>query len=308
MAKESFNQLSTSQTIKSGLEIIMIAGSLILTVILFIGLGIWTYETSRFLGGFGVMLGFTIGVAGVFGLMTRQIAVGLSSGIKLHQNHVREIGSENMSMGLENTVRVGFSLIAVVGGIVFISLTAFYAGSYFHSLSDVPETFTCSNGREIPLTKVQDGNHDCDGNFFDDMEDEEEGLYIELTSSSPVFSFLSVIFYVISSLTMLTGLLGLATKIIADSVSIGLTMNGTIPLNENGGPSKSRGESNHEQDKIIIPCPDCDSTLRVKKVLDAKIRCPDCKGVFVLNDVINQQINIDELNTEEPDVQDDSEE
>jgi hypothetical protein len=287
---------------------ITIAGSLILTVSLILALGIWTYETSRFLGGFWVMLGLTIGVAGVFGLMTRQIAEGLSSGIKLHQNHVREIGSENMSMGLENTVRVGFSLIAVVGGIVFISLTAFYAGSYFHSLSDVPETFTCSNGMEIPLTKVQDGNHDCDGNFWDGMEDEEEGLYIELTSGSPIFSFLSVIFYVISSLTMVTGLLGLGTKIIADSVSIGLTMNGMIPLNENGEPTKSTGESDHDQDKIIIPCPTCEGTLRVKKVLDSKVRCPKCKGVFELNDVINQQNNIDELISEEPAVENDSEE
>lgn len=248
MRKDRFNQLSTTQTIQSGLEITVIATSLILVIILLIGLGIWTYETSRIIAIIEIMIGLTIGVAGVFGLMTRQIAEGLSSGIKLHQNQVRELGGKKMSMGLENTVRVGLSLIAVVGGIVFISLTSFYGGSYFHSLSDVPETFTCSNGMEIPLTKVQDGNHDCDGNFFDAMEDEEEGLYIELTSVSPVFSFLSVTFYVISTLTMLTGLLGLATKIIADSVSIGLTMSGTILPNENDNPTKLRGESDADYD------------------------------------------------------------
>lgn len=161
---------------------------------------------------------------------------------------------------------------------------------------------------EIPLTKVQDGNHDCDGNFWDAMEDEEQGLYIELTTSPPIFSFLSIIFYMISSLTMVTGLLGLGTKIIADSVSIGLTMNGMIPLNENGEPTKSKGKSDHDQDKIIIPCPTCEGILRVKKVLDSKVGCPKCKGVFELNDIINQQNNIDELISEEPAVENNSEE
>lgn len=267
--------LSTDRTIRSGLQTILvilmllgISGSIFVTELFF--RRYLSYTSYIFIG-----LGIVIALSGFFGLITKQFADGLSAGLGLHEQVKTGIQTKPKSMTIEQTLEAGFNVMRVIVGIVFLSILSFSVGSFLDSVSEPKTTFTCDDGELISISQVEDGIFDCSNGG-----DELVGTFQDAAGSNQTLKILSVTIKVFSMIIIVAGCLGLFTKGIADTVSIGLSLHDDrLTVSDIGEKAQKHSEKADETNpsKLMRACPQCSVSMKFPNSVGIKIRCPNCK-------------------------------
>jgi len=231
--------LSTGRTIRSGLQTVLvilmilgISGLLFVTELFFLR----NYES--YISFIFIVLGLVIALSGFFGLITKQFADGLSAGLGLHEQVKTGILTKPKSMTTEQTLNVGFDVMRIIAGIVFLYLLTFTVALLLGTFQD-PEG----------------SNHTL--------------LYL-----------LSQAFRIVGIIIIVAGCLGLFTKGIADTVSIGLSLHDDR-LTVSGIGEKAQNHSGKvdgtNPPKLMRACPQCSVPMKFPDLVGIKIRCPKCK-------------------------------
>ncbi|MDP7001668.1 MAG: hypothetical protein QGH90_07175 [Candidatus Poseidoniaceae archaeon] len=121
-------------------------------------------------------------------------------------------------LSVDGTLNAGLSII-IVTFLIMLLCGSFVALAFMLQENTESATeFTCNSGETVEAEWVQDGTSDCvDGS--DETEAAEEEIAGEKT-----FGFLSYIMFGIAGVVLVSGILGLSTKILADSISAGLAL------------------------------------------------------------------------------------
>ena len=128
-------------------------------------------------------------------------------------------------LSLEGTLTAGLSII-VVTFLIMVLCAAFVSLAFvLQEKTEGATEFTCKDGRTILAAWVGDGENDClDGS-------DETDVASEVIEGEKIFGTLSYMMFAIAGFVAFSGILGLSTKILADSISAGLALhaaNGNI--------------------------------------------------------------------------------
>ncbi|MBJ32464.1 MAG: hypothetical protein CMB69_00565 [Euryarchaeota archaeon] len=119
-------------------------------------------------------------------------------------------------LSLDDTLGSGLSLIAVTSSIVLITYIFIRLAFHFQTTADY---FVCSSGETIPSSYVHDGMMDCISG-----SDEAGGAYEEIQEGDKEFGMVSYVMLGVGLIVSLSGIFGIITKIMADSISAGLML------------------------------------------------------------------------------------
>ena len=121
-------------------------------------------------------------------------------------------------LSVDGTLNAGLSII-IVTFLIMLLCGSFVAVAFMLQGNTGRATeFTCNSGETVDATWVQDGTSDCgDGS-------DETSAAAEEIAGKKTFGFLSYIMFGIAGVVLVSGILGLSTKILADSISAGLAL------------------------------------------------------------------------------------
>ena len=119
-------------------------------------------------------------------------------------------------LSVDNTLKSGLSILGVAFLIVLF-VGSLIAIGFFLQEKEVSETFSCDNSNTIDAEYVEDGDDDCG-----DGSDEVNGARDDLETWK--LGFFSYTMFGCSAVFLIAGILGMSTKVIADSISAGLAL------------------------------------------------------------------------------------
>lgn len=211
-------------------SLLIFFGIVLLEVGLFIS-GIFVFlEFSVMIGIFLCSLATIVFISGFFGYMTKHTADAIAAGFTMNDIAEGAERTKQQHLSLNETLEIGASYILAITVIVVFSGLLFAAGTVF---SDVQaETYECQNGEIIKIESLEDGVNDCvrytdpaNGTSLFEYTGEDEALGVLEANATPTFlKWLGRSLIFASPFILLVGLVGLSSKFIADSVSIGLTL------------------------------------------------------------------------------------
>lgn len=123
---------------------------------------------------------------------------------------------EFRKLSVDNTLKSGLSILGVAFLIVLF-VGSLIAIGFFLQEKEVSETFSCDNSNKIDAEYVEDGDDDCG-----DGSDEVNGASDDLETRK--LGFFSYTMFGCSAVFLIAGILGMSTKVIADSISAGLAL------------------------------------------------------------------------------------
>lgn len=142
--------------------------------------------------------------------------------VHLVQSMVEDVKFRRLSV--DNTLKSGLSILGVAFLIVLF-VGSLIAMGFFLQEKEVSETFSCDNGNTTDAEYVEDGDNDCG-----DGSDEVNGARDDLETRK--LGFLSYTMFGCSAVFLIAGILGMSTKVIADSISAGLALHHSETPNE----------------------------------------------------------------------------
>ena len=229
MKVRNFQLMGPNLTLVSGWNTFSVAMCIVIAPLCLFGFGMFAYmDISKALGRILVIISIALLLSGLLGFLTKLIADAYSIGLNLNSRARGDPSYKIETMTLHDTVHVGINIIILVSTLVILSSVLFFIGTAFGEIQ--AETYECSNGELIPIGSVEDGKYDC---FFGGTygsgsppatgEDEVLGSY-EMNSTPLIAKLIGNFLIILSGLIMLAGLIGLSTKMLADSISIGFTL------------------------------------------------------------------------------------
>lgn len=123
---------------------------------------------------------------------------------------------EFRKLSADNTLKSGLSILGVAFLIVLF-VGSLIAIGFFLQETERLETFSCDNSNTIEAEYVEDGDDDCG-----DGSDEVTGASDDLETRK--LGFFSYTMFGCSAVFLIAGILGMSTKVIADSISAGLAL------------------------------------------------------------------------------------
>lgn len=192
------NRASINQVWKSGFSFLTVGFAIVLTSLIFFGIGIYLagplidifgFEGGLIISGLFTLIGFIVLLVGYIGLMRKVMTDGITLGLENGKQFSNS--SKIVPMNFKETISSGFDLIVVIIGIVLISVVLYYSGTVVGSL------FT-----EEVCTEAT---------WFSDPSCEQK--------QTDFGSSLQMIFQVVAGVILLSGILGTFVKIVGDSIS-----------------------------------------------------------------------------------------
>ena len=229
-----FKLLDTKSTIQLGISTVTTLLLCLLVPLIFVMIGFQLdSENLEIVQWLLYTIAFGIFLSGLIGLLLKQFADALSIGLTLHEEKTTNVEKTHATLSYYDSLTVGIQYLGVILSVVLISSFILFFAGYVGDMA--PQSFECSNGTSIPFSSLEDGIGDCmkvdvdaSGNTTGPYwEDEAPGLYQEYASPNPLYGQLEFVLRVLSAVFFIGGMIGLAGKLLADSISIGLTLHHT---------------------------------------------------------------------------------
>jgi len=182
---------SINQVWKSGFSFLTIGFAIVITSLIFFGIGIYLadLEAGLIIPGLFTLIGAFISLIGYIGLMRKFLTDGITLGLE----NGKQFSNSNkiVPMNFKETISSGFNLVVVIIAVILIPVMIYGSGNMVGSL------FT-----EEVCTEAT---------WFSDSSCEEK--------QTDFGSSLQIIFQVIAGVILLSGILGMLVKIVGDSIS-----------------------------------------------------------------------------------------
>lgn len=252
-----FKLLDSTSTIKLGISTVVTLLLCLLVPLIFVMIGFQLdSENLEIVQWLLYTLAFGMFLSGLIGLLLKQFADALSIGMTLYQEKTTNVKKTQATLSYSDSLTVGIQYLGVIFSVVFLGSFILFLAGYVGGMA--PQYYECSNGTSIPFSSLEDRIGDCmkvdvdaSGNTTGPYwEDETPGLYQEYATPNPLYGLLEDVLRFLSATIFIGGLIGLAGKLLADSVSIGLTLQDNGEGEPQSNPDNE--DANHKHDPNLF--------------------------------------------------------